>query len=76
MSELEWLDIFAGNLLDMMVEARMTQKDLADLTGLSEGTISKYIRRMQMPGVKALVNISYALNCSLDDLMDFGGKLD
>lgn len=75
MSECEWLDIFSENLTDIMDSERMTQRDLAELTGLSQSTISKYITKQQMPGVKALVNIAYALDCSLDDLMDFGSRI-
>lgn len=75
MSELEWLDIFAGNLIEMMWEARMTQSELAELTGLSEGTISNYIHKRQLPGVKAILNISYVLNCDLSELIDFGDRI-
>lgn len=75
MSELEWLDIFAGNLAEILWDIGMTQKELAELTGLSEGTISKYLTRQQMPGVKALVNIGYALNIDLNELIDFGDRI-
>lgn len=75
MSEVEWLNIFADNLLHLMVDRRMSQYELADMTGLSQATISKYIRKQQMPGVKALINLAYVLNCSLDELMDYGCKV-
>lgn len=72
MSELEWLNIFGDNLVNMLDDARMSQRDLADETGLSEGTISNYIHKRQIPGIKAIINISYALDCDLNDLIDFG----
>lgn len=75
MGEFEWLKIFGDNLVDMMNSANMTQRDLAKETGLSESTISKYINKAQMPGVKGLLNIAYALDCNLDDLIDFGDKI-
>lgn len=75
MSEVEWLEIFGDNLLDMLDEANMTQRELADATGLSESTISKYIHKQAVPGVKALVNIANVLNCSMDDLIDFGDRI-
>ena len=75
MSEATWLRIFSDNLLDMLGEAGMTQSDLADASGLSEGSISNYINKKQMPGVKALINISHALDCTLDELMDFGDTI-
>lgn len=76
MSELEWLDIFGDNLKDMIEGVGYTQRDLADETGLSESTISRYISKKQMPCIRALVNIAYVLDCSLDDLMDFGDRIE
>lgn len=75
MSEVEWMKIFGQNLEEMLVEARMTQRDLAEDTGLSEAAISQYINQRRMPTVRALVNIAYSLNCSFDELMDFGDVL-
>lgn len=76
MSELEWLDIFGDNLKVMIESAGYTQRDLADETGLAESTISRYIAKKQMPCIRALVNIAYVLDCSLDDLMDFGDNIE
>ena len=76
MSEVEWMDIFVDNLLHMMDDYGYNQRLLAEVTGLSEGTISKYISKQQMPGVKAVLNIAYAFNCSLDDLIDFGDRIE
>lgn len=75
MSELDWLDTFGDNLADMLYGARMTQSELADETGLSEATISKYINKIQLPGIKAIINIAYALDCDVADLIDFGDKI-
>lgn len=72
MSEMEWLQIFGDNLQCIMDECCVTQHQLAEMTGLSQGTISKYVNKIQMPTVRALLAISYALDESLDDLMDFG----
>lgn len=72
MSEMEWLYEFSNNLARMMYESKLTQRDLADMTGLSEPTISKYLNRQQMPGVKAVLNMAYAFGCNTDDLIDFG----
>lgn len=75
MTEEEWLDIFARNLVDMLKDARMTQRELADETGLSEGTISSYINKRRIPTIRAIVNIGYALDCDLNDLIDFGDRI-
>lgn len=76
MSEMEWMDIFGDNLVDLLKETRMTQKDLAEATGLAESAISNYINKRRMPNVRALINISEALDISLDDLMFFGDTID
>jgi transcriptional regulator with XRE-family HTH domain len=76
MSELEWLNIFGNNLKAIMEQVRITQRELAEETGISESTISKYINKMQMPGVRAIVNMAYVLNCSTDDLIDFGDIIE
>lgn len=75
MTETQWLMIFGDNLIDLMARAGMSQRDLADEIGVSESTISKYIHKMSVPGVRTLVNMAYALDCSLDELMDFGDRI-
>lgn len=76
MSEVEWLDIFAGNLIAIMEETGYSQAALAKESGISQGTISKYIRKKQIPSIKAIVNISYVLNCDIRDLIDFGDMVE
>lgn len=72
MNELEWLDIFGDNLASLLRDARMSQRELADATGLTEATISYYINKRKMPGLKAIINIAYAFDMSVDELIDFG----
>ena len=76
MTETQWLEIFGDNLKDILDAGGYTQRQLAEASGLAESTISRYISKKQVPCVKALVNIAYALDCSLDDLMDFGDDID
>lgn len=76
MSEMEWLRIFGDNLQYLMDENCVTQHQLAEMTGLSQGTISKYVNKTQMPTVRALLAISYVLGESLDDLVDFGDVIE
>lgn len=75
MSEQKWLDMFSFNLSNLMRECEITQRDLADKTGLSEGTVSNYMHGIQMPGIKAIINISRVLKCSISDLIDFGERI-
>ena len=71
-SELEWLDIFSGNLRDLLKEARMTQTDLAEMTGIPKSSISRYIKGQRIPSVTTIIKMAYALDCSVEDLIDFG----
>lgn len=75
MSEQEWLDIFGDNLVDLMKEKGYTNRDLADATGLSEGTISSYVRKRKIPGIRAIINIAYELDLSMDEFIDFGDRV-
>lgn len=75
MTEAEWLDIFSNNLIDMLNEQGYSQEELAYETNLSQSTISKYINKKQLPSLKAIINIAYALDCGIDELIDFGEKI-
>lgn len=75
MSEIEWLDIFADNLVERLSDANMTQKELAEEAMLAESTISQYIHKVKTPGLRAIINIAYALDCSIEDLIDFGAMI-
>lgn len=68
MSELDFIDIFADNLRDLMKEVGISQQELADETGISKGTISKYIHKQIMPSLKNFMNICYVLDCDPTDL--------
>lgn len=76
MTQDEWLDLFSDNLESLMHECKMTQKDLAEETGLSRGAVNKYVNGTRMPGAKAILNISYALDCDLMDLIDFDEPIE
>lgn len=76
MSQQEWLDIFGDNLASILEEEQISQKELSRLTGLSESTISRYINKLQMPNVRAIINISYALNWTFEDMLNYGAMLE
>ena len=75
MSEMEWLDIFADNLRDILAEYGMTQRELAEAAGLSEVTISRYMHKKTIPSIPAAINISYALSMTLEELLNFGSMV-
>lgn len=76
MSEMEWLEIFSGNLRDLMKETGSTQEELSEKTGIDQSTISRYLNKKRMPTVRAIVNLTYALNCNISDLIDFGDYIE
>lgn len=69
MKESEFLDIFSSNLRYSLNYAHMSQRELADIIGVDESAISRYLRRQQMPTIKTVVNIAYALDCDITDLV-------
>lgn len=72
----EWTSIFGENLSDLMRDKNISQLDLAKTSGLSIGSINAYIRGQSPPGIKAIINLSYALDVDLADLLDFGDTID
>ena len=76
MTQDEWNEEFAANLSEMMRENDMSIEELASETGMSKSVMYKYLNGTRAPGAKAIINISYALNCSIDDLIDFDEKID
>lgn len=76
MTEVDFLNEFSKNLETALQDAKTTQAELAYLSGLSPSTISRYLNGMQMPTVKALVNIIDALECEPEDLVDFYERID
>ena len=76
MTEVEWMDIFADNLLSLMQERGYSQGDLADETGLDKATINRYLNKVYIPSVKSIVNLSYVLDCDVSELIDFGDIIE
>lgn len=76
MNEVEWIDIFRGNLQDMMEEKGMRQSELVKRSHLSKATISRLLSGRVAPSFVSLVNLSYALDCTIDELADFGDMID
>ena len=75
MFEAEWLDIFAGNLEDIMKEWGDNQTSLAEAAGLTQAAISQYLSRKRMPNLRSIINLCYALDMTVDELIDFGEML-
>ena len=69
MSEVEFVDIFADNLRDIIKESGYSIAELAEESKLDKSTICRYLRKERMPTLKAVINLSMALLCNIDDLI-------
>ena len=76
MDQSEWMRTFGDNLRDLLEDYKMTQEELAKSVGVNRSTISRYICGDRMPNVRMILKISYALDCDLGDLIDFGEAID
>ena len=57
-------------VLSLMDERSITQKELARLSGITESSISRYLRSDQRPRLDIVVNIAKALNVETNYLLD------
>lgn len=76
MTRYEWLCKFRLKLRQLMEDKGVTQRELADKLYVSEATVSKYINGELMPSVRMVINISYALNVSIDSFTYFCGRIN
>lgn len=76
MTHEEWRDIFGDNLLSLLDDRHMTQMELAKDSGLSKSMISGYINKQTMPSLAAAINIAYALDVSMDELVNFDEPIE
>ena len=75
MTEKEWKHRIAITLRQKMKKADITQVELARASHLSQGSISRYLSESTIPDIRAIINLSIALDCSVDDLADFGERV-
>lgn len=76
MTELEWMDNFSVNLKSLLDESYMTQNELAEESKIAKSSISKFINKEQIPSLRSVINLAYALNCDVSDLIDFGEPIE
>ena len=76
MTREDWMENFGENLLDILEEKKIRQRELSEITGIATSTISDYINGKTMPSAEAIVKISYAIDVDYIDLLDFGDTID
>ena len=75
MTEKEWKHRIAITLRRKMLDEDITQLELARKSHLSQGAISNYLNARTIPDVRAIINLSVALNCPVGGLADFGERV-
>lgn len=75
-SEVQWINAFVDELKYYMKERNMSQRELAQKSGLGESTISEYIHGLRMPTIRGVNNIAIALNVGVEQLIDFGQMIE
>lgn len=75
MTQGEWKNIFGDNLADLLEEKGMSQNKLAKDSKVSMGAISDYINKFTAPSVFSIINMAYALDVDIDELVDFGDRI-
>ena len=72
MTECEWVRIFAENLAEIIEETGYSQNEVAKMTKIPQPVLSRYVNGRVIPSVVNIIKLSYALNCDIRDLIDFG----
>ena len=60
---------FAENLKDLMFDNNLSQKDLAENTGIERASICNYLKGNRIPNLKSTVILCEYFNCSVDFLI-------
>lgn len=76
MTQREWLHCFSKRLGELLYENRLSQHDLCEMSGLGKSTISRYLHETQMPNLRAVMNLCYALHVDYEELIDFGERIE
>lgn len=75
MTEQNYLEAFAYNLDYIMQDEGINQSELAKRSNIGKSTISKYLNAKQMPTIKTISNIYYALGCEFEDIIPLTSSL-
>lgn len=76
MKQFEWKKIFSKNLICLLEERGMSQAQLARDSGVSNAMISDYVNERSVPGLFAVINIAYALDVNINDLVDYDERIE
>ena len=54
-------------------QAKMTQTELAELMGVTQGAVAQWEREQSLPNPRQLTALAKALGCSISELFEEGG---
>lgn len=69
--EERWRKEFSYKLLKKMNKQSLSQQGLAEVSGVSQCSINRYLNQKSTPTVFAASKLAKALGCTVDDLLDF-----
>ena len=75
MTEQNYLEAFAYNLDYIMQDEGINQSELAKRSNIGKSTISKYLNAKQIPTMKTISKICYALCCEFEDIIPLTSSL-
>ena len=75
MTQNEWKNIFANNLFGILRERGISQSQLSKDSGVSISRISDYINERAVPSIFNAINIAYALDMEVNELIDFDERV-
>ena len=76
MTQDEWKFTFGDNLDSILKDRKKKKKELAKMCDISQGMISDYVNGFRAPNIFAVINIAYALDTDIDELVDVGDTID
>ncbi|SKA69163.1 Plasmid maintenance system antidote protein VapI, contains XRE-type HTH domain [Eubacterium uniforme] len=63
-------------VLELMKQRNINQKQLAELSGITESSISRHLHSERRPRMDIVVNVAKALDVDIDYLLDEGEHLE
>nr|DAR33951.1 MAG TPA: helix-turn-helix domain protein [Caudoviricetes sp.] len=67
-------EVFGSRISDLIKKNGLTQRELADKVGVTEVSMSRYIKGERTPKGPIVVNIANALHTTVEDLMGLEAK--
>ena len=72
MTEQEWRRRFSIKLSILIRKSNITRRELADKANICGSSLSFYLSCKKTPNFRSVINLAYALGCTIEELIDFG----